>query len=84
MRDINLGNRKESDMGGLGKGLLWMSLIQATVLIYKCYFSISRSKILEYLSSETFSKSLLLITVHREEISSLPPSSVSLLRWNEI
>lgn len=71
-------------MGGLGKGLLWMSLIQATVLIYKCYFSISRSKILEYLSSETFSKSLLLITVHREEISSLPPSSVSLLRWNEI
>lgn len=64
-------------MGGLGKGLLWMSLIQATVLIYKCYFSISRSKILEYLSSETFSKSLLLITVHREEISSLPPSSVS-------
>lgn len=71
-------------MGGLRKGLLWMSLIQATVLIYKCYFSISRSKILEYLSSETFSKSLLLITVHREEISSLPPSSVSLLRWNEI
>lgn len=71
-------------MGGLGKGLLWMSLIQATLLIYKCYFSISRSKMLEYLSSETFSKSLLLITVHREEISSLPPSPVSLLRWIEI
>ena len=71
-------------MGGLGKGLLWMSLIQATVLICRCCFSISRSKILEYLSSDTFSKSLLLITVHREEISSLPHSSFSLLRRKEI